>query len=207
MKQFVSFFLMVCLALLTVSCFSEEADIFSFRNEIHFGDSVEEVLSKEDPGFDKEEKKNGSVYLTLDKIKLSGFEDCGLAYFFEDNKLIAINVFYEQNSQTYYDTNLLEPGYQKIEEGLTRKYGEPTETDPDEIESFGNGAVYYYGYRRGFRFEHATQRIISVNNNKLIIEHTLVYQRGKSRSSSCLHILSYQMIDQTNTNQIIDNDL
>ena len=102
------------------------ADDFTIRNDIYFGDSIEIVQEKEVLGFNEEDiaDKNDIVNLTTKYGTIAGIDNSNIVYSFENDELTDI-VYGIGIAKDNLDENILESDYNTIFDGLVRKYGDP----------------------------------------------------------------------------------
>lgn len=210
MKRFFSYLVVVVIALTFMSdAFCDEFH-FSFRNGIEFGDGVEDVKSKEDTKPDTE-KEN---FLFYPHLQLSSIGNSSINYNFENGKLYQIMIDYNSNYEGWDDTSSRTEEYKKINEGLIRKYGEPSVSDEEGANEFPLGAYYWYKnyYESG---SSVSKELISFNQwimtdkeYDVAIQHVLFEVNYRY----CVHFLTYQKIaseesEMNKLNSIVDNDL
>ena len=189
---------------------------FSFRNDIRFGDSIEEVKEKEEAN--PKQENNGSLY--YGDMLLSTIGNSAINYNFTDGKLVRIIVDYNQNysGSGNDDTKKRAKEYNKINDGLIRKYGEPEVTDEKNAVLYPFGGYYWYkDYYENRSF--SEQKLISINqwtlydgDNNIVIEHVLfeVQSSDWGYSQYCVHMLTYQLNNEENDRSLeeaVDNDL
>lgn len=106
------------------------AEGFSLRNGISFGDTFDEVKSKETLAFEKidaefeddDEEKEYPYTLRTVEGTIAGIDDSYITYKFNRNKkLCEVQYFF----QGYTNKDLIDSDYEKINQGLIRKYGNP----------------------------------------------------------------------------------
>lgn len=146
---------LLCLFLVMLFCGSAMAEGFSLRNGISFGDTIEEVLSKEtaeiddiDDGSDeeestsdadeneKEDEDSAAEYpysITTKSTTLAGISDSKITYRFDANKTLR-EVVYDFRSSSYKDS--VDSDYDTVNDGLIRKYGNPL--------GFSGGSCYIF---------------------------------------------------------------
>lgn len=105
------------------------ADDFSIRNDIHFGDSIETVKEKEVLGFCYESPtsdEDGLMGLMSNIGTIAGIDDSQVTYYFYDNELCEIDYGLDTTER---NLNTLKSNYNDIYDGLIRKYGKPLYND------------------------------------------------------------------------------
>ena len=195
---------LLCVTLFFVfgaEAFAEEEG-FSFRNGILFGDSYEEIQNKEP-------QMRGHMiddeYLMYGSVTLSGIRKCELDYYCRNDELYKISIFYG-----YGNTELesRQDEYNLIDEGLSRKYGEP-ETNLTKMDVFPEGAISRYCFSDERKVISVSQRIAEYGDYKVYIEHVLygsIYELDNQMYY--YHALTYQQVREEDRNtDLIDNDL
>lgn len=144
MKKVVALLTAVCLSITPITVF---ADGFSLRNDIHFGDSFEEVKEKEtielndartyaemyadeDEDYEVSPEK-ANITISLSKFgTIANIEDSRVEYTFDNDSLIKME--YTLGSYDGYDssdssklTTLLTDNFKMVVSTLTDKYGDP----------------------------------------------------------------------------------
>lgn len=171
---------------------------FKYRNDIRFGDSVEEVTKKEN--YRVLRGSSETIYV-CERVSLSGIDNCYLNYFFPDGLLNMILVSYGSAE---------EKDYSVIEEGLVRKYGD-AENKLENMVMFPEGAIQMWIVDRSDYSEpvSVSQRIIPYIGYSVYIEHVFCrYRHSPDEDYKFKHLLSYRRVgDSESTTDIIDNDL
>ena len=210
MRKFFCYLFVFAISLTFISNAFCEDFHFSFRNGIEFGNSVEDVKSKENTKPDAEDEN----FLFYPHLQLSSIGNSSINYNFENGKLYQIMIDYNSNYKGWDDTSSRTEEYKKINDGLIRKYGEPSASDEKGAHEFPLGAYYWYKnyYENG---SSVTKELISFNQwimadqeYNVAIQHVLFEVNNRY----CVHFLTYQTIDseesETNKlNSIVDNDL
>ena len=205
MKKKISF-LMVAMLLfaLLADCRAEEQNDFVYRNGIHFGDSIEDVRQKEPDTHQGLDENN----LQATEMTLSGFSGCALNYFFENGKLNVIRIFYCRDNM--YDKANITASFDTIDDGLTRKYGEPI-TGYNKMEIPPEGLIYLYRnkHKDFITILTANQRTVSCDGYDVIIEHVLAEGRSTNADGKeeKYYINGVTYVQVINDNDIVDNDL
>ena len=134
---------LVIMMLLTSIAYAEE---FTLRNGIMFGDTMDEVLTKET--FEIDEVKDGSgedstddtsdevefpYYITTQEDTLAGIGNSYIKYRFDANKTLREAIYY---FETYSSKDTSDSDYESINKGLVRKYGSPL--------GYSNGDCYIF---------------------------------------------------------------
>lgn len=132
--------LLLLTAMIVFSCQHGLTEDFVLRNGILFGDSMEDVLSKEtftiDKIVDTVEEDNNSQYpytITTKKGTLAGINDSTITYKFNREKQLR-EVVYSFRSSSYKD--FIDSDYNSVNSGLIRKYGKPL--------GYSNGDCYVF---------------------------------------------------------------
>lgn len=207
MKESVSLFMAVLMIGLCLSGSCALADdVFMFRNGIQFGDSMGSVREKEKNTGNLSEDEN---HLRYSELKLSGIENSLLSYGFQNDSLVSITLSYDCSMSI----GKAKSDYERINEGLIRKYGEPIEKEED-IKPFPGGLfercepIFTEPQISQQNIYGKNQWMIPIENGRtLVIEHmALSYS---AFLTYVLHILEYQYIDvsRVNTYDIVDSDL
>lgn len=103
-----------------ISGSSEEQ--FSFRNGIHFGDTVEVVWEKEEKLTPDTTYGETNVF----KGEIAGYKDATCIYFFEGDNNGMSDVYYSFDKKSGINSrDALTAAYDKLNESLVRQYGEP----------------------------------------------------------------------------------
>jgi len=123
-------------------CSSGGSSGFSLRNDIHFGDSVKKVKSKESLGIKHESKdKDDSTvsYLTSENGTIANIPDSYVMYSFKNDSLYKMS--YTLGSRTTEGDSSREVSelisyvndqYDDLNKALTEKYGDPLSSDERE---------------------------------------------------------------------------
>lgn len=214
MKKFLSVLLMVVF-LFPILSFGESFH-FSFRNGVEFGDSIADVKTKEDKMPDRED--SGLLY--YGSIQLSSIGHSALNYNFTDGELSLILIDYNQNYGGREEAGSRQEEYSKINEGLIRKYGEPSASDEENADEIPTGAFYWYKnyYESKSHIEKAldsvNQWVLEDQGYNVVIQHVLfeVDSSDWGLPHYYVHFLSYQKVEMDDNrtdeiNSIVDNDL
>lgn len=207
--------LLIIMILLPVLTFSEGFH-FSYRNGVEFGDTLADVKSKEN-GYPNSEDTN---FLYYGNLQLSSIGNSAINYNFTDGKLTSILIDYNQNygGREEIDSRLEE--YNKINDGLARKYGDPSSSNEEDAIEYLTGAFFWYkNYYESNA--HTEKNLVSFNqwvlndtDYDVVIQHVLfeVDSSDWGAPHYCVHFLSYQNTDKDRNdsdlmNSIVDNDL
>ena len=187
------------------NCFAE-VYVFSYRNDIRFGDDMETVIEK-DPMVGGVMRRDN--YLRSYNFALSGIENSYINYYFDNNKLIEIELFYGD-----IDLDDAIKNYDVINDGLKRKYGQPAE-DIENIKTYKDGAIEKYN-QYDENDDSINNKILNAKNqwildvgegNKIVIEHILFNYTNRNKIHK-YHSVTYQYIDaNVKTTDYIDRDL
>lgn len=141
MKKAISLLLVCIMVLLATSATAEE---FALRNGISFGDTMEEVLAKEN--FEIDEIDGGSseddttdteaeypYSITTVKGTVAGISDSYVWYRFDSEKTLREVVYYFKDRS---DRDMSDSDYESLYSGLVRKYGSPL--------GYSNGSCYIF---------------------------------------------------------------
>ena len=197
MKKKLLISLLLILLLTAVLSFSLADLTFTFGDGISFGDTIDDVQSKES-GL----KNNGNRTDTIlhPGLTLSGIGNTLRVYGFDDNgKLDLIQLVYGE--QTWDDAIA---SYKAIEQGLRRKYGAPVE-DLANAEFIVTGAVKMYELcvvgENGVvskELYDKNQWVIEVaGNKKVVIEHVLFRYFNDKDEAAVRQRVTYQYLDST----------
>ncbi len=147
MKKLLTLLTALCM-LFSVAALAEnaEAKVFTFRNNVTFGMTMEEVVATEAPARWETDRERISPSLTFDIVEFEDVTEGGarvdLGYLFVDNKLVMISVKYEDNTMDA----------QRLKDSLTGLYGESVAlSDPAVL---GNAV---YGLDDDGRLEHPAE--------------------------------------------------
>ena len=148
MKRLISIIVAI---LLVISSSTAMADEFTLRNGIAFGDSMEDVLTKETLEVDtiedgSEEDSSASTedddsedevaypyYFTTCLGAVAGIDDSYIKYNFDANKTLREVIYY---FESYSSKDFSDSDYEKINDALIRKYGSPL--------GYSNGDCYIF---------------------------------------------------------------
>lgn len=113
------FSLLLTIAMLVMAVGTAVADTnFSLRNGVQFGDTMDQVRSKETFGWDS--VNTNETTLWTEPGTVAGIEDVQIAYFFDENgKLDEIK--WELPARTYADSS--DTDYEKLYKAFVQKYG------------------------------------------------------------------------------------
>lgn len=127
MKKVITVCLCLILALsaLSVAC----AEDFTIHAGTMFGDTIDEVKSKEDLKLINEIENDNEIGLVY-KGKLVGYDGCRINYCFDSDKYL-YDVYYTMPSSVDVGNNGVEEEYDYLLNALTDKYGNPLDTDDD----------------------------------------------------------------------------
>lgn len=193
------------------NCYAEDF-IFSFKNDIRFGDSRSIVHSKERSVSLVPDNPN---LLRIDNTTLSGIENSTVIFTFEYDKLIEIKLDY---GDTKLDVALV--NYETINDGQKRKYGQPVEDVKNTI-TYGGGVIEIYK-KWGLGEDKITNKMLNEENQwiinigeeyKIVIEHILfnyLYKQDEDSEPETLvyHSVSYQYLPAgAKPTDYIDKDL
>ena len=157
MKRIITIFLLFSMCLSFCACgearaaSSNSKGAFPLRNDIHFGESKEQVKEKE--------KESNTLELTAEwdrgmyyrgKGTIAGY-DGDVDYYFSDNQLTELLYtlhFYTDDSSQKVDQ--LDQAFTTIYESCKRQYGEETHSNKDRIVSkFSGRAIYEFTDNKG----------------------------------------------------------
>lgn len=114
---------------------SSVVDEFALRNDIHFGDTKDEVRIKEKLPEDSR-LFNGRNWFTQ---TVSGYDDTKICYIFEEEKnLTELEYYFKKLS--FKETS--DSRYESIYNGLARKYGEPIQNMDGKTFIITTSAMY-----------------------------------------------------------------
>lgn len=202
MKQVFCFLTILMLILVISVSFAEEANIFSFRNGIHFGDSKETVKEKEQA---KPAKIKDADKLTFFNIALSGIEDSFINYYFGDEDCLRYFIIrYDQSRRNLDNFNYHNQNYSIIEHGLQEKYGDPVDGDLLMVDD--SLALYLTKDYPEVTFLKSSQRIIEYDDDQqILIQHILA---NSPNGINYWHFLSYQIMSKYPDNtELVLSDL
>lgn len=202
MKQVFRFLTVLMLILVISASFAEEANIFSFRNGIHFGDSKEMVKAKEQA---KPAKLKNTEKLVFSKLVLSGIEDSFIDYYFgNEDCLRHFKIRYDQSNRNMSNFNYHNQNYSLIEHGLQEKYGDPVEGDLLMIDD--SLALYLTKDSPEVTFLKSSQRILEYDDDQqILIQHILA---NSPNGINYWHFLSYQIMSKYPDNmELVLSDL
>lgn len=115
MRKLISLLVVIQMVmLLFVPAFAEE---FSLRNDIHFGDTKEQVRSKETIPIDEDASKEDKIQTQAGMV--AGFDGVEISYRFSvDDKLEEVkwDIFYADIGES-------DKAYEKLQKAMTSKYG------------------------------------------------------------------------------------
>ena len=137
----------LCLVLLLSICIGSASaeDRFEIRNGIYLGDTFEEVLEKNELGFEiddyanYEEDDNGEYYIWTNKGKIAGYEDTKMRFTFKDKILVDVVYLFASKSEK----NSVDSQYETLKSSLTRKYGNPLGNTGGSLYIMTSGAFEY----------------------------------------------------------------
>ena len=113
----------VFIASLMVSAMPVLADDFELRNGIMFGDSISDVQNKETLKTERKTEDDETVLSTPDGGTIAGIDDSKVYYTFnEDNELYDMRYYFYEDA------------FDKISDGLVRKYEDPVADGIDDSE-------------------------------------------------------------------------
>ena len=188
MRRFLLILLAILLLMLSVS-YSEAPTIFEYRNGIHFGDSIDEVFSKEVEGlFTK-----SSSHIFAKNITLSGIPKSALVYVFTNNKLNGIRIVYSENG------TIQTGDYETIESGLDIKYGMANFDKNTMIRSRGFALDEYMNSDK-FYIIGISQRKLEYEDFLIIIDHMIVENEKN-------HYIEHRLEYIVNSNNEVIKDL
>ena len=112
------------------------AEGFEIRNGIYLGDTFEEVIEKNDLGFESEnfdayeENDEGICYRWSNNGKIAGVEDAQIRFEFEDKVLTGVVYQFPDTN----DKESVDSEYSTFYKALTRKYGNALDNPNGSIE-------------------------------------------------------------------------
>lgn len=131
--------------LLRTSVYAEER--FDIRNGIYLGDSFEDVLEKNDLGFQSDDYENyeendeGFYYVWTNKARVAGIDDTEIRYAFSDRILVDVDYQFP----AYTDKDSVDAEYSTLSKALTRKYGSSLGNTGGNIELISTQAIDLMG--------------------------------------------------------------
>ena len=192
-KKIISFifFVFICLLVATVimsaiSTAKSESVDFMYRDGISFEDSQEDILNKEEKGFNKYSSEEIlSPYMTLSSIPKSM-----ITYYFQNEKLNQIFITYSLNKNKESDLQELEENYKLIEKGLDSKYGI---TYSNQINRLDLNSNWLFDPRtiNNYTYYCVSQRFVKYDKYIVVIEHALF---KVNESNKLRHLLLYSYV-------------
>lgn len=134
--------LLACPAAVSAGETEAEDGRFEIRHGIYLGDSFEDVLEKNDLGFEAddyatyEENSDGIYYVWTNKATIAGVDGTQVRYGFEDKVLV--DVMYSFPYET--DKDSIDSQYSTFYKSLSRKYGTPLGNTGGSIELITSSA-------------------------------------------------------------------
>ncbi len=121
---------------------------FDLRNDIHFGDSMEEIKKKETLEFKEETEidNDGATVLETGRAEIDGL-DCYVSYRFIDDKLVEMVYEYDVLGLTQMHIDMYEAFdtyYKDALSAFKERYGEPLTEGDDYYATFLTRGVYHY---------------------------------------------------------------
>ena len=138
--------LQLSMAILTgvgfINALAEER--FEIRNGIYLGDTFEEVLEKNDLGFQSEDYANyeenddGEYRLWTNQGRIAGYDGTQVRYTFKDKILVDVIYDFAVLGKDFVDAQ-----YEELVQSLTRKYGKPLGNSEGSCYIITTGAFSY----------------------------------------------------------------
>ena len=146
MKRLLYLMIIFILLLSLSGCSSKKTEKFVLRNDIHFGDSIEEVKKKESLKLKEEEVDEDDKTITKissEEGTIANIDDSTLSYRFKDGSLYELTYYFDgPTTDSNTPTELAEvksyitDQYDTINSSLTEKYGEPLSDEEEEQYAF-----------------------------------------------------------------------
>ena len=210
---------MLCL-ILTLSCFpvAHAADDFTLRNGILFGDTMEDILSKETTLVRESDDSN------FFKGKIAGYSNAACSFTFDNAGGLAEMTYTFDDSCTSKDT--MNEVYDTLYQSLKRQYGTPLGNTGGSCHLITGNAlfrmalyVYLLGGSDGYSGSYADydEWVVDCNGYHVKIDLASYYYRNKDYKYSYFCDVSYHYFtdadleaartEKQNERQEVDNDL
>ena len=196
MKKVIAVLITVCLLLSVFCAFGEAAEEFVYRENVRFGDSLEQIRDL----YNRKIYQMDTTWLLTMKQSLSGIPGSSIGYYFDEDKLNKITNFYRISKNTGYDKEINLEDYRIIEEGLIRKYGDPTPETSETIHYEGGGFRFYTF--AAWTFGEGKQWVLPYGNHNVVIEHVI----WNTDEDTSMHLVTYQWVE-TDAEAVVDSDL
>lgn len=218
MKKTASVLGLFALSLFLVCCALAEAE-FPLRSDIHFGDTMEDILSKEKTLVRESDESN--IFLGT----IAGYENSTCSFFFDDdNRLTGMNYSFDRDNCS--DRDSTNDVYKTLYQGLCRKYGDPIGNTGGTVELITGPAfdrmaliVYGLGAMDGCSADYMDydEWVVDTDTYHVKIDMTSYYLRNSSADTLYLVDVSYQkytdedfenaLAAKQNERDTVDNDL
>lgn len=171
---------------LSVSIAEDSFVDFVLRNEIHFGDSIEDVMEKEQLNLTdttSTKREDNHVTYTSESTVIAGIDDSKVTYEFDENGLIIITYSFREGLKGEMEAVALARAFDfdNIDDGLTIKYGEPmgendefADIDSDLQHSMDSLIALQKFLSKGKKSSFGktgTERVVPFNDGIVKIEH------------------------------------
>lgn len=207
MKQVFCFLLIFALICITFTAVAED-DTFSFRNGVHFGDNIEDIVSKEGTEGYRHTDSRGMDVLTYSEITLSSISGSVLEYYFKDDHLDFFFLVYGVQRLTLLNSSFHTSNYRAIEDGLISKYGEMNpEFSLDNIQTYYGCALNSVKTNEPENIIEWSHRELAAENGKTIVIEHLLLGRPFYGEVQYGHYLTYKIVESSDkpNNQIISD--
>ena len=206
-------FLVIFAILMFSTCVN--ADDFTIRNGIEFGDSIESVKEKEVLGYVDyipEPDENNETYLYSIVGNVAGIDDSQIIYYFSNDKLYELDYFLGSGAN---DTDLehLKSNYETIYEGLVKKYGEPLDNINGDtvhvittraINNMLNSLLWPESHKNGFgNIYKYNEWIIHFENYNVKIDLTSSYYGRDNEIVTCNLVVGYKYFTNEELEDIV----
>ena len=202
MRHIICFLMALLIMCTTLASVAEEANAFSYRNGIQFGDSRDAIREKE---LGRGSNVADTGELLYKDIVLSGIKHSSIYYRFdEEGCLSGIKLRYDNTNPNLQDCDYHGSKYDIIENGLQEKYGD--EVDSELLMAPGGVVFDLREHYYGVTFIKSSQRIVNYDEKQeIVIQHVL----AKAPDGDFYwHYLSYQLLDKNAENvDIVLKDL
>lgn len=205
---------LVMVLIVSLSVTSAWAEGFSLRNGISFGDTMEEVRSKEELNIKEtdNELKADEEYpysLTTQNGTVAGVANSYIVYNFDKNKQLREVIYWLKESSSSAN---IDAEYSSVNAGLVRKYGEPLENKDGrthvvvgsaiDLANYSVRLLNAFGGYAGIR--DYDEWVVFENGYNVKIEQ-VEYYGGQSRSNVYYQqVLSYTYFTESDVENIID---
>lgn len=135
--------IVLSISIVITACAESKASTFDMRNDIHFGDSIDEVVNKSNiSGYSEREDGDVVYYQADDTYTIAGIDGVRQRFYLDDNDGLKCLMFYlgDGSNRTravpYTRVEELRPIYESLAKRLTDKYGQPLtsyETGTDNL--------------------------------------------------------------------------